>query len=190
MVHVTEENVAVIDVDLLIHECIRASEGKESFAYVISPFLSDYEISPSWSMFASNVINISDVDSFLDLLGLLKHSGVDINVVTRSPRDLAKTTIDRRFIEKQARLITMLDELGCEIRTNPSLHAKATVTSKGVLSGSFNLTKSGRMFNLETGFYFPNTSGVEKEEYEEKLKWAKQVFREAKKLEKTDLEYK
>jgi hypothetical protein len=55
--------------------------------------------------------------------------------------------------------------MGCEIRTNSSLHAKVTITSQGVLSGSFNLTKSGRMFNIEAGYYFPNTSGVEKKDY-------------------------
>ena len=70
----------------------------------------------------------------------------------------------------------LLKDMGCKLKKNNSLHAKVTLTSKGVLSGSFNLTKSGRMFNLETGFYFPNTEGTEKKEYDAKLKWVKELL--------------
>jgi phosphatidylserine/phosphatidylglycerophosphate/cardiolipin synthase-like enzyme len=176
MVHVTQENVAIVDVDLLVQECLRASEGKESFAYIISPFIADFEVAPTWSMFVSNVIEVSDIDSYVDLIGLLRHYGVPVNIATRSPRDLLDTSISPNFVGRQARTLSKLVQLGCLIRTNPSLHAKATVTSGGVLAGSFNLTKSGRVFNLEAGFYFPNTRGTEKEEYEQKLAWAKEIF--------------
>jgi phosphatidylserine/phosphatidylglycerophosphate/cardiolipin synthase-like enzyme len=179
MVHVTQENVAIIDVDLLIHECLRANEGNTAFAYVISPFISDFRLASTWSSFVSNVIDVSDIDSYVDLIGLLRNHGVQIRIVTRSPKDLELTTISKKFVQRQASTLSQLKELGCEIRSNPSLHAKATVTSRGVLSGSFNLTQSGRVFNLEAGFYFPNTRGVEKKEYEEKLAWAEKVFAES-----------
>jgi phosphatidylserine/phosphatidylglycerophosphate/cardiolipin synthase-like enzyme len=182
MVHVTQENVEIIDVDLLIHECLRASEGKKAFAYVISPFIADFPLEPTWLSFVSNVIDISDIDSYVDLIGLLRHHGVDIKVVTRSPKDLGSTTISKGFIERQARTLSQLIDMGCEIRSNSSLHAKATITTKGVLSGSFNLTQSGRVFNLEAGFYFPNGRGVEKREYEEKLVWAQKIFTDSKPL--------
>lgn len=188
MVHVTQDNVVLIDVDLLIHECLRASENKDAFAYVISPFLSDFEISSSWSMFTSNVIDVSDIDSYVDLIGLLRHHGAPVRIVTRSPRDLAEnTTLNPSFISKQARLLSLMKNMGCEIRSNSSLHAKATITSQGVLSGSFNLTKSGRLFNLEAGFYFPNTRGVERREYADKLKWAKELFEKSVPLVSEDL---
>ena len=161
MVHVTQENVAVIDVDLLIHECLRASEHKEAFAYIISPFIADFPVSAVWSSFVSNVIDVSDIDSYVDLIGLLRHHGVKVKIVTRSPRDLGGTTISRAFIWKQARTLSQLSDIGCEINTSPSLHAKATITSKGVLSGSFNLTQSGRVFNLEAGFYFHGVNTFE-----------------------------
>lgn len=32
MVHVTEENISLIDVDLLVSECIRANRGDKAFA--------------------------------------------------------------------------------------------------------------------------------------------------------------
>lgn len=187
MVHVTEKNVAIIDVDLLIHECLKANEGKEAFAYVISPFFSDFEISSSLSKFASNVLNISDIDTYVDLIGLLRHYGAPVWIVTRSPKDLSlRTSLSMRFVEKQTRTLLLLREAGCIIRKNQSLHAKVTLTSGGVLSGSFNLTKSGRMFNLEAGFYFPNTQGVEKKEYDAKLRWAKEIFEDSKILENDD----
>ncbi len=188
MVHVTEKNVALIDVDLLIHECIRSSEGKSAFAYVISPFLADFALSHNWLSFVSNVIDVSDIDRYVDLIALLRQHSVDVKVATRSPKDLEEMTLSRNFIVRQARTLSQLSEIGCEIRTNPALHAKATVTSRGVLSGSFNITKSGRAFNIEAGFYFPNTSGLEKKEYDEKLAWAKKVFVDAAPLTKLVLQ--
>ena len=186
MVHVTEKNVAAIDTDLLIHECIRAAEGKTAFAYVISPFLADFELIRNWLSFASNVIDVSDIDSYVDLVALLRHHGVAVKVVSRSPKDLEETTLSKQFVVRQARTLSQFVDLGCEVRTNPSLHAKATITTRGVLSGSFNLTKSGRLFNIEAGFYFPNTTGVEKREYDEKLSWAKEVFSESVPLRRVD----
>jgi hypothetical protein len=171
--------VQIIDVDLLIHECLRASEGKDSFAYLISPFIADFGISTNWSAFVSNVINVSDIDSYIDLIGLLKHYSVEVKVITRSPMDLRDTSISPSFVTRQARTLSKIQQLGCLIRTNPSLHAKATITSRGVLSGSFNLTRSGRLFNLEAGFYFPNSQGTEKREYEDKLKWARSIFEQS-----------
>ncbi len=169
----------IIDVDLLIHECLRASEGKDSFAFIISPFIADFGISSNWSAFVSNVINVSDIDSYVDLIGLLRHYSVDVKVITRSPKDLRDTTISPSFLTRQTRTLSKIQQLGCTVRTNPSLHAKATITSRGVLSGSFNLTKSGRLFNLEAGFYFPNSHGTEKQEYEDKLLWAKGIFEQS-----------
>jgi len=187
VVHVTQENVAIIDVDLLIDECLRANEGKKSFAYIISPFIGDFPLRTTWLSFVSNVIDVSDIDTYVDLIGLLRHHGVEVKVVTRSPKDLGATTISKRFVQKHARTLSQLSEIGCEIKTNPSLHAKATVTSLGVLSGSFNLTESGRVFNIEAGFYFPNSKGVEKKEYDEKLAWANNVFRDSAPLTKSAL---
>ena len=169
MVHVTEANVSVIDVDLLIHEYLMKDQGRQAFVYVVSPFISNFEISESLSTFSSNLINISDVDTYVDLLLLLRNYGVPINVLSRSPKDLVRIHLSRDFIENQAKILTLLLNAKCDVRTQTNLHAKATITSRGILSGSFNLTKSGRMINLETGFYFPNIEGMEREEYNDKI---------------------
>lgn len=174
--HVTQENIALIDVDLLISECIRVNRGEPAFAYFISPFISDFKIPAALTRFASNVINVSDVETLSDLIGLLVHYGGKVYVVARSPLDLKSTTISPSFIRKQARVLLQLHQKRCEIKFNPKLHAKVTVTSQGVVSGSFNLTASGRFFNLEEGQFFPNMEGESKKYYLEKLAWAKDLF--------------
>lgn len=176
MVHVTEKNVSLIDVDLLISECIRADRGEPAFAYFISPFISDFRIPSPLIRFASNLINVSDVEHISDLIGLLTHHGGKVYIVTRSPLDLKETTISPSFIIRQARILLQLKHRRCEIHSNSKLHAKATVTSQGAVSGSFNLTESGRFFNLEEGHFFPNVEGESQKQYLDKLEWAKDLF--------------
>jgi hypothetical protein len=176
LVHVTQENVALIDVDLLISECIQANRGEPAFAYLISPFISDFKIPSVLTRFTSNVINVSDIETLSDLIGLLVDYGGKVYVIARSPLDLKATTISRSFVRKQARLLQQLCQKKCEIKFNSKLHAKATVTSQGAVSGSFNLTESGRFFNLEEGQFFPNVEGESKRQYLEKLAWAKDLF--------------
>lgn len=176
MVHVTEKNISMIDVDLLITECIRANRGNLAFAYLISPFISDFKIPDALIKFASNIITISDIERIGDLIGMLVHYGGEVNIVTRSPIDLEKTSISSGFVRKQARLLKKLKNRGCNIKINSKLHAKATVTSQGAVSGSFNLTASGRFFNLEEGNFFPNSTGETKKLYQDKLSWAEALF--------------
>lgn len=175
MVHVTEKNISLIDVDLLITECIRANRGENAFAYIISPFISDFKIPTTLIQFASNVINVSDIEHISDLIGLLVYYGAKVFIVSRSPLDLEKTTISRHFIQEQQRMLQQLYQKGCKLKFNSKLHAKATVTSQGAVSGSFNLTMSGRFFNLEEGHFFPN-SPEQFKQYQEKLAWAKDLF--------------
>ena len=171
----TERNISLIDVDLLISECILANRGKPAFAYFISPFISDFKIPTPLAKFASNVINISDIENFSDLIILLAQYGGKVYIVTRSPLDLINTTISRAFIRKQIRMLSKLYKKECEIRVNPRLHAKVTVTSQGAVSGSFNLTESGRFFNIEEGQFFPNVAEF-REYYLQKLDWARDLF--------------
>lgn len=176
MVHVTQENVSLIDVDLLVSECIKANRGETAFVFLISPFISDFKIPSSLVRFASNLINVSDVEYMSDLIGLLVHYGGQVYVVTRSPLDLKETTISSSFIKRQIKILLKLKQMKCEIHSSFKLHAKATVTSQGAVSGSFNLTESGRFFNLEEGHFFPNVEGESRKQYLDKLEWAKELF--------------
>lgn len=174
--HVTEENIIIIDVNLLVSECIRANRGDKAFAYVISPFISDFKIPAKLIKFASNVINVNDVETLSDLIGLLLQNGGDVYIVTRPPSSLRKSTISDAFIKKQIRILTELERNSCKIRFNSRLHAKATITSQGAVSGSFNLTESGRFYNIEEGHFFPNVLRDNNNQYLEKLEWAIDLF--------------
>mgnify|MGYP001088645890 CR=1 FL=1 len=176
MSHVTEKNIIIVDCDLLIHECIIANEGEKAFVYIISPFMSDFKIPRSVVRFVSNLVSISDVEFYSDLIRLLCDYGGEVCVLTRSPANLQRTNLSTWFINRQRRLLRKFDEMGVAIKVNPALHAKATITSQGALVGSFNLTQSGRFFNIEAGNYFPNLGGKESKEYQEKLEWAKKIF--------------
>jgi hypothetical protein len=165
----------MIDVDLLVSECIKANKGEEAFAYIISPFISDFRIPSSLMKFTSNLVNVTDTEYMSDLIGLLVQYGGKVYVITRSPQDLMVTTISQSFVGRQLKLLLKLKELRCEIHSCPKLHAKATVTSQGAVSGSFNLTESGRFFNIEEGHFFPNVPEY-KNQYSEILEWAKALF--------------
>ena len=137
---------------------------------------------------ASNIINVSDIEHISGLIGLLVYYGGEVYIVTRKPLDLEQTTISISFIKKQVRILQQLHEKGCKIRFNSRLHAKATVTSQGAVSGSFNLTASGRFYNLEEGHFFPNVNGESKKHYDDILLWVKDLFKNrSKELSESDL---
>jgi hypothetical protein len=175
MSHLTEESISLLDVDLLVTECVRANREEEAFAYLISPFISDFRIPSKLAKFVSNVINVSDAECVSDLIGLLASYGGKVFIITRSPQDLMKTTIAKSFVKRQARTLLQFHQKGCDIRFNPRLHAKVTVTSQGAVSGSFNLTESGWFLNVEEGSFFPNTTGESKRQYKERLSWAEDL---------------
>jgi phosphatidylserine/phosphatidylglycerophosphate/cardiolipin synthase-like enzyme len=187
MSHLSGEGISLIEIDLLISECIKANRGQQAFAYLISPFLSDFKIPSKLTHFASNVINASDIEQISDLIGLLVHYGGRVEIVTRSPVDLLNTTINKSFVRKQSRTLIKLAQKKCKIRFNSKLHAKLTVTSQGVVSGSFNLTESGWFHNLEEGSFFQNSTEYKKQ-YMEKLNWANALIQNS--LESTEKDYK
>ncbi len=188
MVHITQENVSIVDVDLIISECLRANKGQGAFAYLISPFISDFRVPRQLTKFASNLVNVTDVESFSDLVSLLRRYGAEVKVVTRSPSDLMRTTLSNSFVLGQAKFLSKVRSIGCEVHISEKLHAKGTVTSQGALTGSFNLTASGRFSNLEEGNLFANTEGDEKAMYSEKLEWAKDIFEnQSRSVTETDL---
>jgi hypothetical protein len=118
------------------------------------------------------------------LVRLFLHYAPSSKIVTRSPSDSESTTISKRFIERHSRILFQMMKMGCEIGTDPSSHVKGTVTSRGELSGSFNLTASERGMNIKAGFYFPNVTGTEKKGYDQKLSWVKEIFAQATRFRK------
>lgn len=176
MVHITEENVIIVDCELLIKECIKANDGKLAFVYLISPFMTNFRIPKTLTTFYSNFLNISDIVFFSDLVRMLANYGCTIYILTKPLTNQDNTNLNKWYFDNHSDLIDIYKAMKAKIRYNSNLHAKATITSQGVLVGSFNLTTSGRYYNIETGNYFSNSSGIEKEEYQKKLDWGISIY--------------
>lgn len=194
MVHVTEENLSIVDTDLLIRECINASGGENAFAYIVSPFISDYKVPSGAISFASNIVSISDVDFFTDLVRLLARelqgaqNTTSVYIVCNSPNELANQGMRSSFVREQKRVLLKFQEMDCDVRINNDLHAKATVTSSGALFGSFNLTTSGRFYNEELGSLIVKNGDEKNDEYLQKQEWAKEKFDNGKPLTEQHLD--
>lgn len=176
MSHVDENNFAIVQFDLLVQEYIKSSRSTNTFVYLVSPYLSNYSIPSTWPSFASNVLDISDIDTFEDLLKLLCQNNVEIKILTYASDFMReKTSLKEWHISRQEKFIVKLSELGCKIFCSEKNHGKITVTSQGVLFGSANITTTGMTADLQwnVGHYFPKSK---KQEYQEKLKYVDEKF--------------
>ena len=159
MPHVDEKNFKIVLFDLLLHEYLHSCDDTQRpFVYIVSPYLSNYSIPTRWPAFLSNVVSVSDIDYFQDLLKLLISNDVQVNIMTLSPGFLdARTSFSPFYTRRQTDFVRDLSDLGCVIYFNDKIHAKIVLTSQGVLEGSANITTTGTETNLQynTGNYFP-----------------------------------
>jgi len=178
---VTEKNLSLIDIDILIQECLKANRKELNFVYLISPWLSDYPLTDSLIDYTSNIFDISDLDNFSDLLCYYKQNGGNLKIICRPINDDLFNG-KKSFMINRKRLLQKLSISGTEIRTNDPLHAKVTISSIAVLHGSFNLTPSGRFFNLEFGSFCTKQEDIGF--YSETLKWTENLYNNSKKMGK------
>ena len=61
MTHVDEANYAIVDFDILTSELIKSMYSKDLEVIIISPWVKDYALPVSWPSFASNLVNIQDM---------------------------------------------------------------------------------------------------------------------------------
>jgi len=186
MSHVDEKNFAIVQFDLLVQEYMKSSHNKEVFVYLISPYFLNYRISTTWPSFTSNFYGVSDIDTFEDLLRLMRQNEISIKVLTYSPKYMKEnTSIKKRHIMRQDDFIKKLYDYGCQIFSSPKVHSKLTVTSQGVLFGSANITPSAMNYDQwNIGQYFPRSM---KKDYEEKLLYANEKFSDSNPLKPEDL---
>ena len=85
MSHIDEKNFSVTLFDLLIHEYLLSCDcKKDTFVNIISPYLSNYPITMQWPAFLSNMVSISDLDFFQDLLKLIVQNNIKVKIITIS----------------------------------------------------------------------------------------------------------
>ena len=180
---VTEKNLSLIDIDILIQEILRANRQEINFIYLISPWLSDYPLTNSLIEYTSNIIDIGDLNYFSDLLCFYKQNGGNLRIICRPIAD-NEFNYKKSFIINRKRLLQKLKICGAEIKQKSNLHAKVSISSIAVLQGSFNLTPSGRFFNLEYGSFC--TKKENETFYNETLKWSEDLFKNSEMLEIID----
>lgn len=191
MSHVDERNFRITLFDLILHEyLLSCEERKNTFIDIVSPYLSNYPIPTKWPSFLSNVISVSDIDTFYDLLKLIVQNEVKVRLITLSPGFmLSGTSLSSYSVKRQIMFVKNLFELGCKIYLNNKVHAKIVITSQGVLEGSANITTTGMETDLQynSGNYFPKKNEVF---FNEKVEYLKKLFDDSKKADSNDFKIK
>ena len=144
MTHVDEKNYAIVEFDILSTALMKnmVEKDSEKEIIIISPWVTDYAIPLTWPSFTSNFVNIIDMQRTSDIIKLLLDRGIEITILTKHPDTLAawmkKGQMD--FCQK------VLDSHGRVILTQGRTynHGKLLLTSEHALSGSGNMTSTGR----------------------------------------------
>ena len=109
--------------------------------FILSPWISNVQLEIDKSILESDTLffgqdyGILSINLPYALLALKLHSGANITLVTLPPTE-------KNYRDPRARreLLDFLDEIGCNVYTNPDLHSKLILSNDLALVGSFNLT--------------------------------------------------
>ena len=179
--HVDEKNWFIVMFDLILQECLKAIDGKETFLYLISPYLYNFRLPTSWPSFTSNAIYpVSDVENFKDLIKMARRHGIPVTIQCY-PRDTLLTHQKSWIVNYHEEFLEELYHAGCKITLNPDDHGKLIACSQGALNSSANVSGSGadpeKQGNI--GDYFPYDDRKDSS-YQKKLGWAKEWFNDNK----------
>lgn len=144
MTHVDEKNYAIVEFDILSVALMKNTMNKdnEKKITIISPWVTDYAIPLTWPSFTSNFLNIIDMQRTSDIMKLLLDRGIGITILTKHP-DTLDLNMKSRQIEFSQKI---KDNHGRVIFTRGRTynHGKLVLTSEHALSGSGNMTSTGR----------------------------------------------
>jgi hypothetical protein len=135
--------------------------------FILSPWISDVEIELSElsSLMNQDAIewfeldyNIKSINLPYALLLLKLHEGVEVKIVTLAPNEI---NYHEGWLRAQT-LLDFLDEIGCEVFVNPSLHSKLLLANDLAILGSFNLSTSALYNREEIGVSIDDLENLEK----------------------------
>ena len=179
---IDESNWFVVLFDLVLQECLKSIDGKTgTFLWLLSPYLTNFRLPPSWPSFASNATYpVSDVENFKDLMRLVVRHGVPVKIQCY-PRATLETHQKERVVDNHEEFIDELYHIGCTITLNPDNHSKLIACSQGALNSSANVTGQGANPAKQgnSGDYFP-FSAEPNSSYQAKLKQAEKWFNDNK----------
>ena len=181
--NVDERNWFIIMFDLILQECLKAIDGKETFLYLMAPYFYNYRLPTSWPSFTSNLFVVSDIENLKDLIKMARRHGIPVTMQCYPKWKLEKSlganeAWHRKYHDE---LLEELHHIGCKITLNPDDHGKLIACSQGALNSSANLSGTAanpaKQGNL--GDYFPYDDRKDSS-YQKKLVWAKDWFNDNK----------
>lgn len=178
--HVDEKNWFIVMFDLILQECLKSIDGKETFLYLISPYLYNFRLPISWPSFTSNLFPVSDVENFKDLIKMARRNKIDVTIQCY-PKETLTTHQNSDLVRYHEEFLEELYHAGCKITVNPDDHGKLIACSQGALNSSANVTSRGadpeKQGNL--GDYFPYNADPSSS-YQKKIGWANDWFKDNK----------
>jgi hypothetical protein len=133
--------------------CFRERRSHNPRICILSPWISDVELQLDNAVYALDDIwfgldyGIASINLSYALLLLRLDFGATIEIVTLPPNE--KNYGDSAYFHQQ--LLEFLDEIGCNIYLNESVHSKLILSNDSALIGSFNLSKSALYDREEIG---------------------------------------
>ena len=178
MTHVDEDNYSIVDFDIISSELIKSMYSKDVGITIISPWVKDYALPVTWPSFASNFVNITDMQRTSDLLKLLLQNKVNITIVTSSPAKLKNENWNQKNISDAMLFCEQIKNSGGKIVYSKTNHGKVTITSESSLSGSGNYTNKGRDPKLQDNVGVTIHKSVDERSYSAQLAWVNEKIEE------------
>lgn len=176
MTHVDENNYAIVDFDIISSELIKSMYSRDIGITIISPWVKDYALPVTWPSFASNFVNITDMQRTSDLLKLLLQNKVNVTIVTSSPIKLQNDNWNPKNISDTMVFCEQIKNAGGKIVYNQKNHGKITLTSESSLTGSGNFTNKGRDPKLQDNVGDLIHKSVDERSYIAKRAWVDKII--------------
>jgi hypothetical protein len=150
---IAQDEIRVQILKVLSGYCFRERRSHNPRICILSPWISDVELQLDNTTYALDDIwfgldyGIASINLSYALLLLKLDFGATIEIVTLPPNE--ENYGDSAYFHKQ--LLEFLDEIGCNVYLNKSVHSKLILSNDSALIGSFNLTKSALYDREEIG---------------------------------------
>lgn len=159
---IAKEEIRAQILKVLSGYCFRERKTQYPTVCILSPWISDVELEIDLDVYALDDIwfgldyGIKSINLAYALLLLRLDFGAKIEIVTLPPNE--QNYGNGAFYHQQ--LLEFLDEIGCSVYLNTSLHSKLILSNDSALLGSFNLSKSALYNREEVGVSIDDISNL------------------------------
>ena len=140
---VGEDKSAIVFFDILSSELIKSTYSDECEVIIVSPWVKDYPIPPTWPSFSSNFSSIKNMQRISDILRKILENDVKVTLLTKSEKTLRSENFGEWNISASIEFHEKLKKYGVIICYHPDNHAKHVLTSENLFLGSANATPTG-----------------------------------------------